>query len=36
MPALSSVKLLPYDEETWTAVRAPTLEKIKDIIQDTR
>ena len=36
MPALSSVKLLPYDEEAWTAVRAATLEKIRDIIQDTR
>jgi iron(III) transport system substrate-binding protein len=36
MPALSSVKLLAYKEEAWTAVRGPTLEKIKDMIQDTR
>jgi iron(III) transport system substrate-binding protein len=36
MPALSSVKLLPYNEEGWTAVRGPTLEKIKDMIQETR
>jgi iron(III) transport system substrate-binding protein len=36
MPALSSIKLLPYREEAWTAVRGPTLQKIKDIIQETR
>ena len=36
MPALSSVKLLPYNEEGWTAVRGPTLDKIKDMIQETR
>ncbi len=36
MPALSSLKILPYQEETWTAARAPILEKIKDIIQETR
>ena len=36
MPALSSLKLLPYKEEAWTAVRAATLDKIKDIIQETR
>ena len=36
MPALSSLKVLPYKEEEWTAVRGPTLEKIKDMIQDTR
>jgi iron(III) transport system substrate-binding protein len=36
MPALSSLKVLPYKEEEWTAVRGPTLEKIKDIIQETR
>ena len=33
---LSSLKLLPYKEEAWTAARAPTLEKIKDIVQETR
>jgi iron(III) transport system substrate-binding protein len=36
MPALSSVKLLSYNEDAWTAVRAPTLDKIKDMIQETR
>jgi iron(III) transport system substrate-binding protein len=36
MPALSSLKLLPYKEEIWTAARAATLDKIKDIIQETR
>jgi iron(III) transport system substrate-binding protein len=36
MPALSSLKLLPYKEEAWTAARAATLDKIKDIIQETR
>jgi iron(III) transport system substrate-binding protein len=36
MPALSSVKLLPYKEEAWTAARGPTLDKIKDMIQETR
>jgi len=36
MPALSSLKQLPYKEEAWTAVRAATLDKIKDIIQETR
>lgn len=36
MPALKDVKLLPYREEEWTAVRGPTLDKIKDLIQETR
>ena len=36
MPALSSLKVLPYNEETWTATRAATLDKIKDMIQETR
>jgi iron(III) transport system substrate-binding protein len=36
MPALASVTLLTYREEAWTAVRAPTLQRIKDIIQATR
>jgi iron(III) transport system substrate-binding protein len=36
MPALSSLKVLPYNEETWTAARAATLDKIKDMIQETR
>ena len=36
MPALKSVKLLPYKEAEWTAKRTETLEKIKDLIQETR
>jgi iron(III) transport system substrate-binding protein len=36
MPALKDVKILPYNEDAWTASRGPTLEKIKDLIQDTR
>jgi iron(III) transport system substrate-binding protein len=36
MPTLSSVKLVPYNEEQWTAARAATLDKIKDVIQETR
>jgi iron(III) transport system substrate-binding protein len=36
MPALSALKLLPYKEEAWTAARATTLDKIKDIVQETR
>ena len=31
MPALSSLKLLPYKEEAWTQRARPTLDKIKDI-----
>jgi iron(III) transport system substrate-binding protein len=36
MPALTSVKLLSYKEEAWTAKRKETLDKIKDLIQETR
>jgi iron(III) transport system substrate-binding protein len=36
MPALSNLKLLAYNEEAWTAARAATLEKIKDLVQETR
>jgi iron(III) transport system substrate-binding protein len=36
MPALSSLKILPYDENGWTAKRSETLEKLKDLIQETR
>jgi iron(III) transport system substrate-binding protein len=36
MPALSSIKLLPYDEAGWTEARTPTMAKIQDIIQQTR
>jgi iron(III) transport system substrate-binding protein len=36
MPALSGVKLLTYNEEAWTAKRSETLDKIKELIQETR
>jgi iron(III) transport system substrate-binding protein len=36
MPNLSSLKLASYDEAAWTAKRKETLEKIKDLIQETR
>jgi iron(III) transport system substrate-binding protein len=36
LPPLASVKLLPYDEEGWTARRKETLEKIKDVLQESR
>ena len=36
LPPLSEVKLVKYDEAGWTAKRGPTLEKIKDVIQESR
>jgi iron(III) transport system substrate-binding protein len=36
MPALSSVKLVDYDEDGWAARRAETLQKIQDIVRRTR
>jgi hypothetical protein len=36
MPSLSSVKLLPYNEEAWTAKRKEALDRIKDLVQETR
>jgi len=36
LPPLSSVKLLKYDEDGWTEKRARTMEKIKDVLQDSR
>jgi iron(III) transport system substrate-binding protein len=36
MPPMSQVKLLKYDEEGWTDKRTQTLERIKDIIQESR
>lgn len=36
MPALKSVKMLKYNEEAWTAKRTATLEKIREMIQETR
>jgi iron(III) transport system substrate-binding protein len=36
MPQLSSVKLLPYNEDAWTDKRKETLERIKDVLQESR
>jgi iron(III) transport system substrate-binding protein len=34
LPPLSSVKLVNYDEDKWTAARTKTMEQIKDVLQD--
>lgn len=36
MPALSAIKILPYDEAKWMENRNDTLKRLKTIIQDTR
>ena len=36
LPALSTVKLLAYDEQGWTDKRAKTMEQIKDVLQESR
>jgi iron(III) transport system substrate-binding protein len=36
MPALKDVKLINYDEPGWTAKRAESLQKIQDIVRNTR
>jgi iron(III) transport system substrate-binding protein len=36
MPALADVKLVPYDEDGWGARRAATLQKIQDLVRQTR
>ncbi len=36
MPALKDVKIANYDEEGWTAKRTETLQKIQDIVRNTR
>jgi len=36
MPTLKDVKLIPYDEEGWGARRAETLQKIQDLVRQTR
>ena len=36
MPALTSVKLIRYNEAAWTAKRKEALDKIKELIQETR
>ncbi|HEX2655286.1 MAG TPA: extracellular solute-binding protein, partial [Xanthobacteraceae bacterium] len=36
MPSLSTLKILDYDEDDWTAKRAEVLPKIQDIVRRTR
>jgi iron(III) transport system substrate-binding protein len=36
MPALSAIKVLPYDDAKWEAARSDTLRRLKTTIQDTR
>ena len=36
MPALKDVKIIPYDEDGWGARRAETLQKIQDLVRQTR
>lgn len=36
MPSLASLKMLSYDEAGWTDKRKETLERIKDLIQESR
>jgi iron(III) transport system substrate-binding protein len=36
MPPMSDVKLAKYDEEGWTEKRTKTLERIKDVLQESR
>jgi iron(III) transport system substrate-binding protein len=36
MPPMSAVKLVKYDEEGWTEKRTKTLERIKELIQESR
>jgi iron(III) transport system substrate-binding protein len=36
MPALKDVKLIPYDEDGWGTRRAETLQKIQDLVRQTR
>jgi len=36
MPALSKIKVLPYNDVKWDEDRSATLSRIKTIIQDTR
>jgi len=36
MPALSKIKVLPYNDVKWDEARSATLNRIKTIVQDTR
>jgi iron(III) transport system substrate-binding protein len=36
MPALSTIKIAPYDEAGWTAKRPATMAKIQEIVEKTR
>ena len=36
MPALSAIKVLPYDDVKWQETRSETLKRLKTVIQNTR
>ncbi|MBV9262048.1 MAG: extracellular solute-binding protein, partial [Pseudolabrys sp.] len=36
MPAVNDIKIIDYDEDGWTAKRTETLQKIQDIVRNTR
>ncbi len=36
LPPLSNLKIVNYDEDGWTDKRKETLEKIKDLLQESR
>ena len=36
MPALTKLKIFPYDEEGWTAKRPETLKRLQELIRQTR
>lgn len=36
LPPMSQIRIANYDEQGWTDQRAKTLEKIKDVLQDSR
>jgi len=36
MPALSTIKVLPYNDVKWDEARSATLNRLKTLIQDTR
>ena len=36
LPPMSQIRIANYDEQGWTDKRAKTLEKIKDVLQDSR
>jgi iron(III) transport system substrate-binding protein len=36
LPPMSNLKIVKYDEDAWTDKRKETLEKIKDLLQESR